>query len=222
MQKIFRCVAALTLAVAASSTASAGELKLTLNNGLVTVIADDVPVSRILSEWAKVGQTKIVNGEKLMTVVSLQLVDMPERKALDIILRTASGYMAAERPAPLAGASAYDRIMILPFSKAPAAPPVSAGNMPAAFSPGRPQMAQPQPMDDDPIMPPGVGPQPLPGQPGQPSLPGVTPPPGTNQPQLTAPRPGQLPAPGPSQPVPFGSPAAPPGVKPPGGGGGGA
>jgi hypothetical protein len=216
MQKIFRCLAALTFVAAASSTASAQELKLTLNNGLVTVIADEVPVSRILSEWAKVGQTKIVNGEKLMTVVSLQLVDMPERKALDIILRTASGYMAAERPAPVAGASAYDRIMILPFSKAPAAPPVSTSSVPQPFSPPR-TMMQPQPMDDEPVLPPGVGPQQPAGN--QPNLPGVTP--AGQQPQLTAPRPGQLPAPGPAQPVPFGgSPAAPPGVKPPGGGGG--
>ena len=215
MQKTFRCLAALTLVAAASSTASADELKLTLNNGLVTVIAQDVPVSRILSEWARLGQTKIVNGEKLMTVVSLHLVEMPERKALDIILRTASGYMAAERPTPLAGASAYDRIMILPFSKAPAAPPVTVGNAPPPFP--RPVM-QPQPMDDDPIMPPGVGPQGT--QPGQPGMaPGMTPQPAANQP-MTLPRPGQLPAPGPAQPVPFGSPAAPPGVKPPGGGGG--
>ena len=215
MQKIFRCLAALTLVAATASTASAGELKLTLNNGLVTVIADEVPVSRILSEWAKVGQTKIVNGEKLMTVVSLHLVDMPERKALDVILRSASGYMAAERPTPMAGASAYDRIMILPFSKAPAQQPIS--NVPAAFNPQPARPMLPEPVDDQPILPPGVGPQPA-GQ--NPNLPGASPMPGGQQPQMTSPRPGQLPTPGPSQPVPFGTPAA-PGVKPPGGGGGG-
>lgn len=214
MQKIFRCLVALTLVVAAASTASAGELKLTLNNGLVTIIADDVPVSRILSEWARLGQTKIVNGEKLMTVVSLQLVDMPERKALDIVLRSASGFMAAERAVPVAGASAFDRIMILPFSKAPAAPPVTANTMPQPFSP-RPTLPMPEPVDDSPVLPPGVGPQPT--APNGPNLPGMTP--GGQQPQMTAPRPGQLPTPGPTQPVPFGTPAA-PGVKPPGGGGG--
>jgi hypothetical protein len=218
MKNIFSGFVALALVFGAASTASAQELKLTLNNGLVTVIADEVPVSRILSEWSRLGQTKIVNGEKLMTVVSLQLVDVPERKALDIILRTASGYMAAERPTHVAGASAYDRIMILPFSKPPAAPAIPVNNVPPPFSP-RP-MPQPQPMDDEPVMPPGMGPQPTGPQPQAPTLPGVSPAPGGQQPQMTAPRPGQLPTPGPQQPVPFGSPAAPP-VKPPGGGGGG-
>src|SRR5687768_9713167 len=121
MQKIFRSALAMALLALAASPARAGEVKVTLNQGLVTIIAEDAPISRILAEWARVGQTKIVNGDKMMTVVSLQLVDIPERKALDILLRSASGYMVAERPGVLQGASAFDRIMILPFSRPPAA-----------------------------------------------------------------------------------------------------
>src|SRR5215210_24389 len=113
MQMILRCAfAAVTLSVVATP-ASAGELKLTINNGLVTVVANNVPVSQIMSEWARIGQTKIVNGEKLMTVVSLELIDVPEKKALDIVLRSASGFMAAERKQVVPGASNFDRIMIL-------------------------------------------------------------------------------------------------------------
>ena len=229
MQKIFRCAFAVALASVFASPAVAGEVKVTLNQGLVTIIADDAPVSRILAEWARVGQTKIVNGEKMMTVVSLQLVDIPERKALDILLRSASGYMAAERPAPLQGASAFDRIMILPFSRPPAASAIPGNSsMPQPFQAGpRPQPMMPQPQDDDgqPVMPPGMGPQT--NQPAAQTspMPGMLPPTGTNpatgQPQQTLPRPGFLPAPpgAPNQPVPFGSPAVP--GKPPGGGGGG-
>ena len=45
--------------------ASAGELKLTMQNGRVTIIADNVPLRQILQEWARVGQTKIVNADKM-------------------------------------------------------------------------------------------------------------------------------------------------------------
>ena len=226
MQKIFRSALAVALLALIPSTARAGEVKVTLNQGLVTIIADDAPISRILAEWARVGQTKIVNGDKMMTVVSLQLVDIPERQALDILLRSASGYMAAERPATLQGASAFDRIMILPFSRPPAASPVMTTNsVPQQFN-QQPRPVMPQPdMDDAPVMPPGMGPQ---GQPnaGQQTapMPGMLPPTGNQnanpgQTQQTLPRPGFLPVPaGPQQPVPFGAPAVP--GKPPGGGGG--
>ena len=226
MQKIFRSALAVALLALIPSTARAGEVKVTLNQGLVTIIADDAPISRILAEWARVGQTKIVNGDKMMTVVSLQLVDIPERQALDILLRSASGYMAAERPAALQGASAFDRIMILPFSRPPAASPVMTTNsVPQPFN-QQPRPVMPQPdMDDAPVMPPGMGQQ---GQPnaGQQTapMPGMLPPTGNQngnpgQTQQTLPRPGFLPVPaGPQQPVPFGAPAVP--GKPPGGGGG--
>lgn len=223
--KIFRCAFAVAFVAVAATSATAGEVKVTLNQGLVTIIATDAPISQILSEWARVGQTKFVNAEKMMVVIpSLQLVDVPERKALDIILRSASGYMAAERRTPLAGASVFDRIMILPYSRPPAAAAVPSSPMPQPFNP-RPQPFNPQvqPDDDAPTMPPGMNPQnqptgqmtaPMPGMLPQ----GQQPQNGAPQPQ-TLPRPGFLPVPaGPQQPVPFGTPV--PG-KPPGGGGSG-
>jgi len=194
------------------AAASAGELKLTIQNGLVTLVADDVPLSAIMAEWARVGQTKIVNGEKVSTPVTLQLVDMPERRALDVLLRAVSGYMVAERSAPVAGASVFDRIMILPISR----PPANTGPINSA-----PPMVVPRPvtppvpdMDDDAPNPQGITPQPpnMPGNFPQPTMPGQQNP----SAPLTAPRPGQLPAPAPQQPVPFGTPA-----KPGGGGGSG-
>lgn len=213
MRKFLICLV-VPAVLAFPTRAAAGELKLSMKNGLVTLIAQDVPLSMVMAEWAKVGQTRIVNGEKILTPVSLHLVDVPERKALDIILRTASGYMLAERPAPMANASVFDRILILPTSR----PPANTGPVnpvPQPFNPTRTIPAQPMPeMNDDPgitqlpgpaPMPPGVMPNMQPQmQPGQPGGP------------LTAPRPGQLPQP-PQQPVPFGSPI----VKPPNGGGGG-
>jgi hypothetical protein len=231
MQKIYRCALAVAfLALSASySYAAPGDLKVSISNGLVTIIADQVPVSRILSEWARVGQTRVVNGEKLFTMVSLEVVDWPERKALDLVLRSASGYMAAERQNAAAGASAFDRIMILPFSKGPTNT-MPAAATPAPFAP-RPMPQPQQEIEDEPNsvpqqMPqqlpqtqsmPGMPPQPqnVPGQPQQ--VPNPNAPPSV---PTTLPRPGMLPQPGPQQPVPFGTlPGVPP--KPQGGGGGG-
>lgn len=189
--------------------ADAGELKLTIQNGVVTLIAEDVPLATVLAEWARIGQTQIVNGDKVFTPVTLQIIDQPEHKALDILLRSVAGYMVAERPTMLAGASVFDRIMILPTSR----PPANIGPLssPPVFAP-RPIPTQPVPdMDDEePVVIPPQGAQ-QPGMQPQPGMPGATP-----QGPLTAPRPGQLPQPTPQQPVPFGSP-----TKPGGGGGGG-
>jgi hypothetical protein len=214
---LFVIPALLALPVAAS----AGELKLSIQNGLVTLVADEVPLSAIMAEWARVGRTQIVNGDKVSTPVSLQIVDMPERRALDVVLRAVSGYMVAERTTPVAGASVFDRIMILPTSRPPAnTGPI--GGPPPSFVPrpvAPPVQAMPDSDDDEPVMPagmaqpnmPGATPQPMPG-PNPQTMPGQQTP---NAP-LTAPRPGQLPAPPPQQPVPFGTPPK------PGGGGGGA
>lgn len=121
-------VAALAAALSTvSGPAFAGDLKLTMQNGRVTIIADNVPLRQILQEWARIGQTTIVNADKLNgPAISLQLVDAPERDALDILLRSASGYIAAPRPVPVANAAFYDRVTIMATSRAPAA---TAGNI---------------------------------------------------------------------------------------------
>jgi hypothetical protein len=57
--------------------------------------------------------------------LTLELEGVTEREALDIILRGVSGYMLAAREPGGAGASMFDRIMILPTSAAPRNPPAS-------------------------------------------------------------------------------------------------
>ena len=143
-----------------------------MQNGRVTIVADNVPLRQILQEWARVGQTKIVNAEKLAGPnVTLQLIDAPERDALDVLLRSASGYIAAPRPVPVANAAIYDRVTIMATSRAPAATATSM----AAPTFQRP----PQPIDDndEPInvaMPPPPQPNPCVGQfPGMPPQPGM-------------------------------------------------
>jgi hypothetical protein len=216
--------------------ASAGELKLTMQDGRVTLIADNVPLRQILQEWARVGQAQIVNADKVSgPAMTLQLVDTPEKDALDILLRTASGYIAAPRPVMVANAALYDRITIMATSRAPAASAVN--NAVPTFQ--RP----PMPVDDndEPInvqmpphqpqinngglganqvvnqFPPGfVPPNMSNGQPQQPQQPITSPRPGIVMPQPG--QPGQPGAPNPYQPSP--TLVRPPGSGGPGGPGG--
>ena len=123
---------ALTLAavtwLATGATAFA-DVQLTIGNGRVSLVAKDATVRQILAEWARVGQTKIVNVERIPGgPVTLELKDVSEQQALDVLLRSVSGYMAAPRAAGVINASAFDRIIVMPASRAPvavaASPPV--------------------------------------------------------------------------------------------------
>lgn len=194
---MLRCAFVAALAFGLSNQAVAGELKLSMQDGRVTIIATDVPLRQVLQEWARIGQTKIVNADKLSgPAITLQLIDVSEKEALDILLRSASGYIAAPRPVAVAGAAMYDRVTIMATSRPPAA---TAGNVaPPPFQ--RPPM--PVDVDDEPInvaMPPpmnnpvvgqfpGMPPQ---GVPGAPNVPQTQSQPGP----MTSPRPGALPAP---------------------------
>jgi hypothetical protein len=226
MQKLFRCAVVMVVLGGVSGTplASAGELNVRIGNGLVTIIAQDVPLRQILAEWSRVGKTTIVNGDKLVgPPLTLQLVDRPEREVLDLLLRSASGYIAAQRQVDVAGASVFDRVMILPTSRGPVG--VASAPAPATFTSRQP-MSQPMPVpaDDDPIEPGVLMNQPALNQPGSPTfqnVPAQTAPGQTPQQQpVLLPRPGQLPPPQPAQPNPYGPPL-PPGVRPPGSPGGG-
>lgn len=230
MQKLFRCAVVLVVLVfvlGSASWAASGELKLTLGDGRATLIAQDVPLRQILAEWARIGKTTIVNGDKLTgPPLTLQLVDRPEREVLEVLLRSASGYIAAAREVNLAGASQFDRVMILPTSRGPVG--VAAAPAPQPFQ--RVNVPQPMPTDDDEPIEPSVINQPvgnspnIPGQsvPGFQNLPNIPAQsaPGQPQPILTAPRPGMLPAPPQGQPNPYGTVPQPQILRPPGGPGG--
>ena len=147
----------------AASTASA-DVRLTIQNGRVTLVAKDATVRQILTEWARVGQTQIVNVERIPGgPQTIELTNVPEAEALDVLLRTVSGFIAAPRAVPAAAtASQFDRIVVMPTPAAPK-PPVSA----AAAPPMQTMMPQPMPMpaDDDvdderPQAPVAVPPQP--------------------------------------------------------------
>ena len=122
------------------------DVKVTIGNGRVTLVAKDVTVRQILTEWARVGQTRIINLDRVVGgPVSMELNNMPEAQALDVLLRSVSGYLAAPRPVDAANLSHFDRIVVMPTSAAPR-PAASATPAPPVFAP--PQFIQPVPTDD--------------------------------------------------------------------------
>jgi hypothetical protein len=137
----FRAFALTVMFAVVAGPASAQQtVNLQFNGGQVTLSAQNAPVRTILAEWARLGGATIVNGERVAgPPVTLELSGVPERQALDVLLRSVAGYIVAPRPAGSQGASAFDRIVILPTSVAPRIPAPAA----AAASGPRPTLPRP-------------------------------------------------------------------------------
>lgn len=133
------------LALLIALPASAQQLSLEIRDGLVTLQATNVPVRQVLAEWARVGGTRVVGGERVAgPPLTLSLEGVAEAKALDIVLRGAAGYVAAARSVPDSGRSTYDRILVLATSTPPVgAAPSAGGNRPATRGFGVPPAVEP-------------------------------------------------------------------------------
>jgi hypothetical protein len=168
-----RTLAQLTFGVLAvivtASTASA-DVHLTIRGGRVTLIARDATVRQILAEWERVGQTKVINADRIAGgPLNLELTNVPEQQALDVLLRSVSGVVLAPRAGTIDNLSAFERIIVMPPSIAPqplnnTAPAIAQ----APFQPqqrladeeqddrpnrGGPVFAFPQPQNPNPQMP---------------------------------------------------------------------
>ena len=110
----------IALLVVTAWPAAAQNLKVSFHDGRVSVEATAVPVRAILTEWGKVGGTKIVGAERISGApLTVKLIDVTEAQALETILRSVAGYMAAPRHTSN-GASIYDRILVMATTSAPA------------------------------------------------------------------------------------------------------
>lgn len=144
----FRAVTIAVLLVGWVLPAAAQQLvRLEFNDGTVTLSAQNAPVRAILAEWARIGGATIVNGDRVTgQPVTLELTAVPERQALDIVLRGVSGYMIAPRAAGASGASLFNRILILPASAAPRPPPPATA---ARSGPQRPSIVMRPPQAEE-------------------------------------------------------------------------
>jgi hypothetical protein len=126
-------VLALAGVLAAAPAAASADVQVSMANGRVSITAKDATVRQILTEWARVGQVKIVNVERIPGgPVTLELKDVPEDQALDLLLRSVAGYLAAPRTLLLPNASRFDRVVVMATAAVPRTPVA-----------GSPQTAQP-------------------------------------------------------------------------------
>jgi hypothetical protein len=143
-----KCMTFVAAALLLAGSTAHAEVRVTLHDGLVTVVARDATVSQILTEWARVGKTTIVNVERIPGgPISVELTDLPEEQALEVLLRSVSGYMAAPRAAVAANLSRLDRVVVLPTSVAPKAAVASVQPTPVFGQP--PRFGPPAPPDEN-------------------------------------------------------------------------
>jgi hypothetical protein len=134
------------LALTAMAPVAFADVQVSIHDGRVTIVAKDATLRQILTEWARVGRTKIVNVERIPGgPLTLELKDVPELEALDVLLRSLSGYMAAPRTASAADASQFDAIVVMPTT----APPPSRTMASAPPAPFTPPSGFPPQIEDD-------------------------------------------------------------------------
>src|SRR5688572_16494913 len=137
----------LAAAVLSWAAPAHAEVELRIENGLVSLKATNATAREILAEWARVGQTRIVNAERMPGgPITIELTGISEEQALEIILRSAAGYVTAPRAASVANASRYDRILVMPTSSPtrPTPPPSPAAFTQPQFPPQFPAQVPPQ------------------------------------------------------------------------------
>jgi len=116
-------VAASLLLLAPPVATQSTPVSIQFQDGNVTIrTSGRMPLRTVLQEWARVGRAKIVNAESVTaTLDQIELVNVPEQKALAVLLRDISGYAIGARDVSASGAlsvpngvARFDRIMLSP------------------------------------------------------------------------------------------------------------
>src|SRR6476469_5263637 len=134
-----RVLLASALVALAALPAAGQSVKLSFHGGKVDLSAENASIRAILTEWARVGGTRVVNADRIVgPPVTVEFKDAYEQQALESLLRGVSGYIVGPRVTPGAPTSSgFDRIVILATSNAP---------RPAALTPAVARPLGPQPL----------------------------------------------------------------------------
>jgi hypothetical protein len=144
-------IAAASVALLSWAAPAAAQVKLEFRNGRVNLTAQNAQIRTILAEWARVGGTRIVNGEKIAgPPVTLELTGVSERQAMDVLLRNTAGYIIAARDAGATSPSSFGSILILATTTAPRQ--VASAPVGSAARTIRPPDPEPDPdPEEDPV-----------------------------------------------------------------------
>ena len=142
--------------------ASLPNLFVAYGNDGVTIVARSVPLRAIVQEWARLGDVRLANLQNVPTSpVTVELRDMPETLALEVLLRSLPGYVLQQRGPTAAGPSTFEKLDVMgPLSQvssaASSALAGSAGGRAALVTP--PDDAQGSELVDLTSPPPGIAP----------------------------------------------------------------
>jgi hypothetical protein len=148
-----RILLACAFVTLAALPAAGQSVKVSFQGGKVNLSAENATVRAILTEWARVGGTRVVNAERIAgPPITVEFKDAYEQQVLESLLRGVAGYMVGQRVAPgPATGSGLDRIVILAVSTAPRPAPVT----PAVSRPPGPQPLRRLPVPEEPPDDPG-------------------------------------------------------------------
>lgn len=110
---------ALTAMLAVAATASAS-VQLTIRDNRVWLTADHATIAEILTEWSRVGATQITNAQGVKgPPLTLDLRGVSELEALDVIMRSAGGFVAVSRTAGVDSThlSQFSRLVIVAVAR---------------------------------------------------------------------------------------------------------
>lgn len=150
------CLAA--SAGAQEATPATRGLIVSCGEGRMTVIAGDVPLRTIIQEWARIGGVTLTNPQQLsLAPVTVELRNVPEAEAIDVLLRSLSGYLLRPRAAESGGSSVFARLAVMGPPKMASA---RAGETPAGLAVPAGDADEPgaEAPDDPSSPPPGVAP----------------------------------------------------------------
>jgi hypothetical protein len=128
MMRLHIRIVLLALLIGCGCLADAEEsLHIEFRDGRVWLAAREVTIGAILQQWARVGGVTIVNSDAIEgEPITLALDGIPEREALEIVLRGVPGYLLGPHRTGANGRSVIGRVFILPaatkFSREPTAP----------------------------------------------------------------------------------------------------
>jgi hypothetical protein len=126
-------VSSVVLGLLAAGDASAQKLSLHIDQGLVTLDAENVTVDEVLARWIQATGLSVISkgGQGSDIPVSLHLQGASERDALKIVLKDLSGYIMGERFDQQTGVVTIDRLVLLTESAprpSDVLPPAMRGN----------------------------------------------------------------------------------------------
>src|SRR5436190_8692547 len=101
-----RILLASALVTLAALPAAGQSVKVSFHGGKVDLSAENATVRAILTEWARVGGTRVVNAERIAgPPITVEFKDTYEQQALVSLLRGVAGYMVGQRAMGVSPAS---------------------------------------------------------------------------------------------------------------------